>query len=545
MRYFLIFIFFAFVFTSTNAQYWYVFDNDDTLNYSGSNMINIRCFYPDDSLLYVGGFFKYGGTTQLNCIATWDGSNWHPMDGGLSNTWDVYCVYKYNNKIYIGDLFPSVSYVPNTENIAAWDGNIWSGLNNSYGGLDGCANAMTVHNNKLIITGTIGQMGSIPFHCIAGYDENDFIYMGILPAQGHTVKSFNGELYVGGLWNSVRRYNSGTNLWEKVGGNTNYYVQDMVVDTFNNFLYVGGGFTRVDDSIYTDNVAIWDGFRWSKVGFGNNSLSSVLAIQYYRGELYAGLGGIDEIGGVFTGHLARWDGQNWNMVGDSVGWAIYDMTIFRDTLYVGGGVAYEPYDETRGIMAKWYLPYDSLNCNYLQPRVQAYEDTFDLVNDTAQVQFYNNNAYADSWSWDFGDTGTDNVKDPLHIYTDSGTFNVSVTVSHAYCTKTAENTIYVVDATGIGIPDIENLSFKLYPNPSDGNFYAEISETLFQSSFAPSLKGEKIEIKIIGLNGHHKTTIPVTSEKTLINTSGWAKGTYVCNLVIDGKMVRSEKMVLK
>ncbi|MFH2143064.1 MAG: T9SS type A sorting domain-containing protein [Bacteroidota bacterium] len=80
--------------------------------------------------------------------------------------------------------------------------------------------------------------------------------------------------------------------------------------------------------------------------------------------------------------------------------------------------------------------------------------------------------------------------------------------------------------------------FKLYPNPSDGNFYAEIT---------PPIQGRQggVSIKITILNGHLKTTIPVTSEKTLINTSGWAKGTYVCNLVIDGKLVRSEKMVLK
>ncbi|MFH2143268.1 MAG: T9SS type A sorting domain-containing protein [Bacteroidota bacterium] len=88
------------------------------------------------------------------------------------------------------------------------------------------------------------------------------------------------------------------------------------------------------------------------------------------------------------------------------------------------------------------------------------------------------------------------------------------------------------------MPDFKNLNFKLYPNPSDGNFYAEIT---------PPLKGRPggVSIKITGLNGHLKTTIPITSEKTLINTSGWAKGTYVCNLIIDGKVVKSEKMVLK
>jgi PKD repeat protein len=145
--------------------------------------------------------------------------------------------------------------------------------------------------------------------------------------------------------------------------------------------------------------------------------------------------------------------------------------------------------------------------------VQSHEDTFYLIAGEAEAQFYNNNPYAESWDWDFGDSGTDTIKDPLHTYTDTGTYTVNVTVSHQYCSKTAEKTIYIVDDTGIGIPDFKNLSGLL--------------------------------IKITGLNGHNKTTIPVTSEKTLINTSGWVKGTYVCNLVVEGKIVRSEKMVLK
>ncbi|MFH2141790.1 MAG: hypothetical protein ABIJ97_05170 [Bacteroidota bacterium] len=70
------------------------------------------------------------------------------------------------------------------------------------------------------------------------------------------------------------------------------------------------------------------------------------------------------------------------------------------------------------------------------------------------------------------------------------------------------------------------------------------------SDKSPDAYGGKASIKITGLNGHLKTTIPVIMEafgtkKTLINTTGWAKGTYVCNLFFDGKLVKSEKMVLK
>ncbi|MFH2142257.1 MAG: hypothetical protein ABIJ97_07540 [Bacteroidota bacterium] len=80
---------------------------------------------------------------------------------------------------------------------------------------------------------------------------------------------------------------------------------------------------------------------------------------------------------------------------------------------------------------------------------------------------------------------------------------------------------------------------------SDGNFYAEVSDVLFQSSLPLGSGSKSFELKITSLNGHLKTTIPVIQEKTLIKTNGWSNGTYICNLLIDGKVVRSEKMVLK
>ena len=53
------------------------------------------------------------------------------------------------------------------------------------------------------------------------------------------------------------------------------------------------------------------------------------------------------------------------------------------------------------------------------------------------------------WQWDFGDSGTDNIKDPLHSYTLAGIYTVTVTVTEDSCTKTAQNTITVLNGTGL------------------------------------------------------------------------------------------------
>lgn len=47
--------------------------------------------------------------------------------------------------------------------------------------------------------------------------------------------------------------------------------------------------------------------------------------------------------------------------------------------------------------------------------------------DTAQVNFVNSSVYAMRYLWDFGDGRTDTIRNPVHYYTASGTYNVSLT----------------------------------------------------------------------------------------------------------------------
>ncbi|MBN2683007.1 MAG: T9SS type A sorting domain-containing protein, partial [Bacteroidales bacterium] len=197
-------------------------------------------------------------------------------------------------------------------------------------------------------------------------------------------------------------------------------------------------------------------------------------------------------------------------------------------------------------LARWHMP--DTSCNYIKPRVQTLTDTFYLNSGGALAQFYNNNAYVDSWSWDFGDSGTANIKDPQHTYTAIGDYEVQVTVSHGSCTKTATKTINV--ALGSEVRELENLGFKVYPNPTSNNLFVEIADERLRITDYGLREDDygllitDYELRITNLNGHTKTTIPITSEKTEINTSGWAKGVYFCNLFMGGKLIRSEKMVL-
>jgi PKD repeat protein len=70
---------------------------------------------------------------------------------------------------------------------------------------------------------------------------------------------------------------------------------------------------------------------------------------------------------------------------------------------------------------------------------------------------------ATSWLWDFGDTNTDTVQNPVHTYALAGTYTVTLTVSNGLCTDTFTIVITVVSVNYI----LSNGSaLQLYPNPA-------------------------------------------------------------------------------
>lgn len=72
------------------------------LGISGDNS-HVRAFYADGNNLYVGGTFTYaGGDFDIQYMARWDGSRWHPM-GQLSD--QVKAIVPYRETLYIAGNF--------------------------------------------------------------------------------------------------------------------------------------------------------------------------------------------------------------------------------------------------------------------------------------------------------------------------------------------------------------------------------------------------------------------------------------------------------
>ncbi|MBP1910713.1 lectin like domain-containing protein [Methanolobus bombayensis] len=70
------------------------------------------------------------------------------------------------------------------------------------------------------------------------------------------------------------------------------------------------------------------------------------------------------------------------------------------------------------------------------------------VNET--VDFHDTSLFSpESWEWDFGDSSTTSVQNPLHSYSDAGVYNVSLNASNAYGSNISVRTsfIHVLDST--------------------------------------------------------------------------------------------------
>ena len=71
---------------------------------------------------------------------------------------------------------------------------------------------------------------------------------------------------------------------------------------------------------------------------------------------------------------------------------------------------------------------------------------FTYVKNGSQVTFTDTSHYATTISWNFGDGGTSNEQNPVHIYSDNGTYTVIQTVTNGCSSKNKEITVIIAVA---------------------------------------------------------------------------------------------------
>ena len=307
---------------------------------SGSSNFG-NCFTIYNNQLIVGGNFETAGGNNSKCIASWDGSNWSPMNTGIemlgqfSFSAKVRSLAVFNNTLFAGGFFNSAGGTP-LNNLAKWNGTSWLPVTLNmhcpvyvYGG---GIYSLLVFNNALYVAGMFDSIGGIAANNIAKYDGINWTALGngitytnptspIPFCKIRSLYSYNNELIVGGYFNqagtiaanNIAKWNGTT--WSTLGGgfpssvsSTLYKICVTSLGVYNSELYAGNS---------TTGISKWNGTNWSAVGGGipnggNGNL--VTAMCVYNNKLILA-GNFLKAGNLDLGNIAAWDGANWYYVG--------------------------------------------------------------------------------------------------------------------------------------------------------------------------------------------------------------------------------------
>lgn len=167
--------------------------------------------------------------------------------------------------------------------------------------------------------------------------------------------------------------------------------------------------------------------------------------------------------------------------------------------------------------------------------------SFTFVEDTTYtINFEAVDAFAVTYDWDFGDSTSSNVNNPSHIYADTGTYTVCLTVQTyvqgVIVTCSSCETVIITESTASLEGLKSEIEFSVYPNPFHESFFVNIGKTKDEATIQLfDVAGKVVSTKKINnLDGSSLTTI---SEFQL------NKGVYFLVILIGDEKLKTIKLI--
>jgi hypothetical protein len=297
-----------------------------------------------DRLVAVGGFTQAADGTQLQSLASFDGSAWSEALGGLPTleiqdpagtmTGSAWAVSEINGEVYVGGNF---THINGTEarRIARHDGTTWVDVGGGVGGLENGASISRILSfnsgtgDMIVACGSFTTAGGTPVSNIAAWDGTQWIDLagGVDAAIVDAVVHDDGTgpaVYVIGEFataggtpvSKIAKWDG--SAWSDVGGGFNTTPAAIVSydDGTGARLVVGGQFTSAG-GVTVGRIASWDGSAWSNLGGGVTRAAAAPQIRALNqieidGQNYLAVGGIfDAAGSTTVNHIALWNGSAW------------------------------------------------------------------------------------------------------------------------------------------------------------------------------------------------------------------------------------------
>jgi hypothetical protein len=162
--------------------------------------------------------------------------------------------------------------------------------------------------------------------------------------------------------------------------------------------------------------------------------------------------------------LYQADESHPSLAGSYAGACCFYTTLFRkDPTFISFDSSLPAADAANIRNAVKVVVYDSL----LNWHIGEYDPTANFtysVSNPHEAAFTNLSENADAFNWNFGDGDTSTALNPVHIYTMSGPYMVTLVATHCGISDTTTQTITA--ATGIQSHEIEHVVQLVYPNPA-------------------------------------------------------------------------------
>ncbi len=166
------------------------------------------------------------------------------------------------------------------------------------------------------------------------------------------------------------------------------------------------------------------------------------------------------------------------------------------------------------------------------------QTNFTFIQDSNTVIFANQSQYNVNYIWYFGDGDTSIVKNPVHTYTDTGLYIVTLVETSCGDTGIFIDTIYVLPGSGINELQVSGFKLQIFPNPFSDytTIEAYVPENVNNAEIVIyNLLG--IVIKMYELEQGYNAI-------TILKDDIASGGIYFYALKCDGRLLEKKKMVI-
>jgi hypothetical protein len=271
---------------------------------TGWSNTTVRTLLSRGASLVVGGDFDTAGTTPVQLVASWNGTSWNSLGGGVDGA-QVDCLADFGGDLFCGGWITQAGSTA-VDGIARWNGSVWApvGLGVQSPWSSGGVHAMCVFQNQLYVGGTFVWSGPVAMRGIARYDGTNLLPLGGVGSTSGTQPAIRAMT----VW--------GSRLW--CGGDFETIAQWLLPD----------------EELAAFHIASFDGAFWDNAGDGLGFEDEVMLFGTWQGQAVA-CGRFGTAGGTAAGVIARFDGQDWRRFGTFDG-LIGGMTEHNGELWVAG-----------------------------------------------------------------------------------------------------------------------------------------------------------------------------------------------------------------